>query len=328
MGNLRARLRIPRRPRQLPGSRRGFRRRRRQIPPSRGAGRWLGNRATPRKGAASLWQHGPSLWKSAPSAWKSGPSGPRRPREAERALAPVAASSEGRPQPLKADAYVFACGPWLGKLFPRTIGDLVQPHQAGYFFLRHARWRQSLQRHASSRMGRSFHFENRLSSNSSQNSHQPAGRFIYGIPGLLSDARRGFKIADDTRGPAFDPTNGERVVNPETLERLREYIAFRFPALKNAPLLETRVCQYEQTPDSHFIIDRHPKMENVWIVGGGSGHGFKHGPAIGEMMAELILKDREPPAFWSLARFKNKINHRGHRDPQRKYPVKPSALCG
>ena len=129
------------------------------------------------------------------------------------------------------------------------------------------------------------------------------GRFRYGIPGR---DRRGFKIADDTRGPVFDPTNDERVVDPETLKDIRDYIAFRFPALKRAPLIETRVCQYEQTPDSHFIIDRHPANENMWMVGGGSGHGFKHGPAVGEMMAELILKNREPEAMWRLGRFTNR----------------------
>ncbi len=127
------------------------------------------------------------------------------------------------------------------------------------------------------------------------------GRFLYGIPG---HARRGFKVADDTRGPTFDPTSGERVISEETLQFVREYLAFRFPALKDAPLIETRVCQYEQTPDSQFIVDRHPAMENVWLVGGGSGHGFKHGPAMGEMMADLILKGGEPKAGWRLDRFK------------------------
>jgi glycine/D-amino acid oxidase-like deaminating enzyme len=191
------------------------------------------------------------------------------------------------PQPLKADAYVFACGPWLGKLFPDTIGDLIQPTKQDVFF-----------------------FGAPAGDDRFTDAHLPVwgdhrGRFRYGIPGSLAgDARRGFKIADDTRGPAFDPTHGERVITPETLADIREYVAFRFPALKGAPLLETRVCQYEQTPDSHFIIDRQPANENVWIIGGGSGHGFKHGPAIGEMMAELILKDREPNARWRLGRFK------------------------
>ncbi len=189
---------------------------------------------------------------------------------------------------IKADSYVFACGPWLGKLFPQTIGDLIQPTKQDIFF-----------------------FGTPAGDDRFTDAHLPVwgdhrGRFRYGIPGAISgDARRGFKIADDTRGPAFDPTNGERVVNPDTLKDIREYVAFRFPALKNAPLVETRVCQYEQTPDSNFIIDRHPQNENVWIVGGGSGHGFKHGPAIGEMMADLILKQREPLPIFQLSRFKH-----------------------
>jgi len=183
---------------------------------------------------------------------------------------------------LKADCYVFACGPWLGKLFPSAIGDLIQPTKQDVFF-----------------------FGPPAGDDGFDDQHLPVwadhrGRFRYGIPG--SD-RRGFKIADDTRGPIFDPTNGERVVSQETLNDIREYVSFRFPALKNAPLIETRVCQYEQTPDSHFILDRHPAMDNVWLLGGGSGHGFKHGPAIGEMTAELILKDREPRPIWRLARF-------------------------
>ena len=186
---------------------------------------------------------------------------------------------------LKADFYVFACGPWLGQLFPRTIGDLIRPTKQDVFFF------------GTPPGDTRFHSPNLPV----WGDHR--GHFYYGIPG--SD-RRGFKIADDTRGPDFDPTDGERIITPDTLKDVREYIAFRFPGLKDAPLVETRVCQYEQTPDSHFIIDRHPANENVWILGGGSGHGFKHGPAIGEMMAELILKEGEPDAVWRLHRFATK----------------------
>jgi glycine/D-amino acid oxidase-like deaminating enzyme len=183
---------------------------------------------------------------------------------------------------LKAEYYVFACGPWLGKLFPTAIGNLIQATKQEIFF-----------------------FGTPAGDPRFSDEHMPVwgdhrDHFFYGIPG--SD-RRGFKVADDTRGPLFDPTSGERVVSQETLRYVREYLAVRFPALKDAPLLETRVCQYEQTADSNFILDRHPGMENVWILGGGSGHGFKHGPAVGEMMAELILAGREPHSFWSLARF-------------------------
>jgi len=183
---------------------------------------------------------------------------------------------------LKADRYVFACGPWLGRLFPETLGDVIRPTKQDIFF-----------------------FGPPAGDSRFTDAHLPVWgdhgkRFFYGIPG--SDGR-GFKVADDTRGLAFDPTSGERVVSPTTLKRVRAYIAFRFPAMKNAPLIETRVCQYEQTADSNFVLDRHPRMDNVWLLGGGSGHGFKHGPAIGEAMAKLILKDGEADAVWRLARF-------------------------
>jgi glycine/D-amino acid oxidase-like deaminating enzyme len=184
--------------------------------------------------------------------------------------------------PLKADYYLFACGPWLGKLFPEALGKIIRPTKQDIFF-----------------------FGASAGDSRFDDTHLPVWgdhgeRFFYGIPG--SD-RRGFKVADDTRGRTFDPTSGERVVSQATLKRIREYIAFRFPAMKNAPLIETRVCQYEQTRDSNFIVDCHPRMENVWLLGGGSGHGFKHGPALGEMMANLILKDGEPNAIWRLSRF-------------------------
>jgi len=185
---------------------------------------------------------------------------------------------------LAADRYVFACGPWMGTLFPHTIGSLIRATKQDVFFFGHG-----------SRDSLKF-----------TDAYLPVwadhcGSFRYGIPG---DGCRGFKVADDTRGPDFDPTSGERTVDPETLSEIREYVSFRFPALRDAPVVETRVCQYEQTPDNHFIIDRLPTNENVWLIGGGSGHGFKHGPAIGEMMADLILKDREPKAIWRLDRFK------------------------
>lgn len=207
----------------------------------------------------------------------------------------VSANSEGLEDPrlrrlelsdksqLNADSYVFACGPWLGRLFPKTVGKLIRATKQEVFFF------------GTPAGDTQFHDPN----TPVWADHR--GHFYYGIPG--SD-RRGFKVADDTRGPDFDPTNGERIVDPATLKNVREYIAFRFPDLEDAPLIESRVCQYEQTPDSHFIIDRHPENENVWLVGGGSGHGFKHGPAVGKMVAELILRDREPMPIWRLDRFK------------------------
>jgi glycine/D-amino acid oxidase-like deaminating enzyme len=182
---------------------------------------------------------------------------------------------------LNADQYVFACGPWLGKLFPETVGNRICATKQDVFFFGPPAG------------------DNRFNETKLPVWADHRDRFIYGIPG---NAGRGFKVADDTRGPEFDPTSGERTVSPEGLKIIRDYIAFRFPALKDAPLLETRVCQYENSPDNNFIIDRHPARENVWLLGGGSGHGFKHGPALGEMVAGLILDRKDPDALFRLAR--------------------------
>ncbi len=124
--------------------------------------------------------------------------------------------------------------------------------------------------------------------------------FMYGIPG---NEWRGFKVADDTRGPVIDPTTESRTPSPESLKIARDYIGYRFPGLKGAPLLESRVCQYEESPDEHFIIDRHPAAANVWLVGGGSGHGFKHGPAVGELVARLVHTDTAADEQFRLSRF-------------------------
>ena len=183
---------------------------------------------------------------------------------------------------LSADRYVFACGPWLGKLFPQTIGELIRPTKQDVLFF-------------GTPAG-----DDRFSEKNMPVWADHRDRFLYGMP--ASDGR-GFKVADDTRGSLFDPTLGERKVSPDFVQSAHEYLAFRFPALRNAPLVESRVCQYENTPDNHFIIDRHPSGGHVWIVGGGSGHGFKHGPALGELVAELVVEEKDGDPVFGLKRF-------------------------
>ena len=124
------------------------------------------------------------------------------------------------------------------------------------------------------------------------------GDGVYGIPDLEN---RGFKIAPDRHGPPFDPDTGERVVTTEGVNAARDFLVRRFPALKDAPLLETRVCQYENTSSGDFLIDRHPAFDNVWLVGGGSGHGFKHGPALGEYVTSRIVEGGPVEARFQLA---------------------------
>jgi sarcosine oxidase len=183
---------------------------------------------------------------------------------------------------IAADRYVFACGPWLGKLFPRTVGPhFVSTKQEIFFFGTPA--------------GDPRYDEGNVPVWADHSDH-----FMYGIPG---NQGRGFKLADDTRGPEFDPTTGQRLVTEDHVSEVRRYLGYRFPGMKDAPLLESRVCQYENTTDHNFIVDQHPRNANVWIVGGGSGHGFKHGPALGEMVSRLILKDETAESAYRLMRF-------------------------
>jgi glycine/D-amino acid oxidase-like deaminating enzyme len=182
---------------------------------------------------------------------------------------------------IKAGAFVFACGPWLGKIFPDVIGSLISPTRQEVYFLGTP---PGDQRFNEGNLPIWVTFGKRV---------------VYGIPG---NERRGIKVGDDTRGEPFDPTDGDRTPTSSLTQIMREELRVRIPDLANAPLLEARVCQYEDTPDKNLIIDRHPEAENVWFVGGGSGHGFKLGPALGEHVAHLVLGRRQQRDRFQLSR--------------------------
>ena len=181
---------------------------------------------------------------------------------------------------LTADYYVFALGPWLGKIFPFLTSIITPTRQEVFFFGTPAG---------------DVRFTEAQLPTWIDGGKSP----FFGVPG---NHWRGFKIADDTRGPVIDPTTVERQISEEKLASARAYLRMRFPALANAPLVESRVCQYENSTDHNFILDRQPDAGNVWIVGGGSGHGFKHGPVMGEMVADAVLDLKQPPKEMGLGR--------------------------
>ena len=160
---------------------------------------------------------------------------------------------------IAAEAFVFACGPWLPGLFPEVLGHVIRVTKQDVFFVGPP---SGDGRFAAEWLPSWVDYD----------------RSFYGVPSVDG---RGMKAACDRYGQAFDPSIGERLVDPESARLTRSYVARRFPALADQPFVETRVCQYESTADTQFVIDRHPEFENVWLVGGGSGHGFKHGPVIG-----------------------------------------------
>jgi monomeric sarcosine oxidase len=186
-------------------------------------------------------------------------------------------TSEG--ERILAGEFVFACGAWLGKVFPEVLGARIFPSRQEVFFF----GLPAGDRRFASPALPTWLFQQDL---------------FYGMPDMES---RGLKIAHDGHGERVDPDTESRIVSPVMRERVRAYVALRFPALKDAPIVETRVCQYENTSSGDFLIDRHPGIENVWFAGGGSGHGFKHGPAVGEYLAGRLLDRIQPEPRFSLA---------------------------
>src|SRR3954468_23715847 len=173
--------------------------------------------------------------------------------------------------------YVFACGAWLPKAFPRLLGSRIFPTRQEVFFF-------------STPPGDARFVGGTLPGWADFND----GDIFYGMPDLES---RGFKVAHDKHGLSIDPDRGDRNASPGALADARAYLARRFPALAGAQLNEERVCQYENSSNGDFLIDRHPTAENVLLVGAGSGHGFKHGPEVGRYAAEPVtrqLKSAEP----------------------------------
>jgi glycine/D-amino acid oxidase-like deaminating enzyme len=190
---------------------------------------------------------------------------------------------------IKADRFVFALGPWLPKLFPEVIGPRILPTRQEVFFF------------APPADDRSF-----LPGAMPGWADFNGGDIFYGFPDLET---RGVKFAHDAHGVEVDPDTQDR---RPTEAALAEIVAFRdrrFPLLKGAPLTEARVCQYENSSNGDFLIDFHPRLTNVLLVGGGSGHGFKHGPEVGRHAAGRLLGSIKPEPRFSLAA-KSETHHR------------------
>jgi monomeric sarcosine oxidase len=177
---------------------------------------------------------------------------------------PVVQTTAG--ERLEAGHYVLACGPWLPAVLPLAVGARIRAtrQEVLYFGVPAGDARFAVE-------------------------HLPVwidfAAGTYGVPDL--DAR-GFKVGIDRHGPPIDPDTADRTIDGAAVALARGFLARRFPAMADAPLVDARVCQYENTSTGDFLIDAHPTWPNVWVVGGGSGHGFKHGPAVGAHVADLL----------------------------------------
>ena len=182
---------------------------------------------------------------------------------------------------IAADRFVFALGPWLPKLFPDVVGSRIRPTRQEVFF---------------------------FAPPSGDNRFLPGampgwadfngGDIYYGFPDIEG---RGVKFAHDAHGAPVDPDTQDRRPSDAALADIIAFRDRRFPALRGAPLTEARVCQYENSSNGDFLIDFHPRLSNVLLVGGGSGHGFKHGPEVGRYAAGRLLGSATVEPRFSLA---------------------------
>ncbi len=183
---------------------------------------------------------------------------------------------------LSADAFVFACGPWLGSLFPRILGPYLRVTRQDVFY-----------------------FELPTGAAGEDLAELPVwcdfgAEFLYG---MVDPAGGGFKIASDRRGSSIDPDTDPRTVTAEDVSAVRRVLARRFPGLAKAPFVRSKVCVYTNSPDGHLVVDRHPEADNVWLLGAGSGHAFKLAPTLGELVAAAILEGADLPKSCSVGRF-------------------------
>jgi sarcosine oxidase len=170
---------------------------------------------------------------------------------------------------LEADAYIFACGPWLPDLFPSALGELIVPHRQDVM---HFAVPSGDSRYGPEAMPAWIDFD---------------GSF-YGLPSVDGV---GLKACPDWLGPVERPEGSPREIAASTIEASRAVLRNRLPGVADQEVVRAWACFSEVTPDAHFVIDRPPRLGNVWIAGGGTGHAFKHGPVIGEYLAALVTGD-------------------------------------
>ena len=174
-------------------------------------------------------------------------------------------------QRVSAQSFVFACGPWLAKVFPSVMAKKLEtPRRAVFFY--------------GTPPG-----DERFTAPNFPTWSLPGA---YGFPSIEG---KGFKIAPTFDRVLVDPDTQEHALTAEEIRLGREFLAKWFPDLARQPLVDARICQREDSIDEHFIVDQHPELANVWLVGGGSGHGYKHGIMLGDYVANRVTgRDRNP----------------------------------
>ena len=186
-------------------------------------------------------------------------------------------------QRLAAQTFVFACGPWLPKVFPSVMKNkLATPRRVVFFY-------------GTPPGDERFTYPN-----------FPTWAVVnaYGFPSIEG---KGFKVVPTFEREIVDPDTQEHTLTSDELRKGREFVTRWFPALARQPLVESKVCQREDSIDDHFIVDQHPELRNVWMVGGGSGHGYKHGIMLGDYVAHRVVGRDTSPELAATFKLKDAV---------------------
>jgi sarcosine oxidase len=171
---------------------------------------------------------------------------------------------------LEADAVIWACGAWLGRLFPELVPLRVTFQQLVLF-----------------EAGPEWDGPGWVDFDAAFYGHAR-------VEGL------GFKVGPDMDGIDVDPDTRPLEATAEGIATAREYLSRRFPALRDTPVASAPGCHYGLTPDGQFVFARHPEEKSHWLLGGGSGHGYKHGPALAEHVAAVLSGEAQPEPRFAL----------------------------
>ena len=174
-------------------------------------------------------------------------------------------------QRVSAPIFVFACGPWLPKVFPSVMKNKLETPRRAVFF------------YGTPPGDQRFTYPN-FPTWSVDNA--------YGFPCIEG---KGFKVVPTFERELVDPDTQDHALTADELRKGRAFATKWFPALATQPLVDGRICPREDSIDDHFIVQQHPELGNVWLVGGGSGHGYKHGIMLGDYVANRVVgQDKNP----------------------------------
>jgi len=176
------------------------------------------------------------------------------------------------------DQVVVACGPWAKELIPELAHVVhVTRHEVYYF--------DAPEEYNELPIWVEF---------------REGDQMYYGIPDHFGE---GFKLAYDERQWSLEPDKDDRGVTPEILQKMEAVLVNRFPALTSPGLVKHHTCVYENSLDGDFIMDRKSNGRLIYLAGS-SGHGFKMGPAVGQMVLDAVSGEQELPSEFSIVRFK------------------------